>query len=96
MPSYRQSLMYGLLLSRNSVIIQLVFPYNCFVHSLLTLTINANKEATKLGIPSGHIYIETFSIQRTPTANPNNIPDFRNVILYELSFLLVGILDFRY
>jgi hypothetical protein len=42
--------MYGLLLSRNSVIIQLVFPYNCFVHSLLTLSINANKEATKLGI----------------------------------------------
>jgi hypothetical protein len=26
--------------------------------------------------------------------NPNNIPDFRNVVLYELSFLLVGILDF--
>jgi hypothetical protein len=48
-PSYRQSLMYGLLIRRNSVIIQLVFPYNCFVHSLLTLTINANKEATKLG-----------------------------------------------
>jgi hypothetical protein len=62
--SWMGTLMYGLLLSRNSVIIQLVFPYNCFVHSLLTLSINANKGATKLGIPSGHIYIETFSIPK--------------------------------
>ena len=75
-PSYRQSLMYDLLLSRNSVIIQLVFPYNCFVHSLLTLSINTNKEATKLGIPSGHIYIETFSIQRTPNGQSEQYSRF--------------------
>ena len=40
--------------------------------------------------------LKHFPFNGPPTANPNNIPDFRNVILYELSFLPVGILDFRY
>ena len=38
--------------------------------------------------------LKHFPFNEPPTANPNNIPDFRNVVLYELSFLLVGILDF--
>jgi hypothetical protein len=38
--------------------------------------------------------LKHFPFNGPPTANPNNIPDFRNVVLYELSFLLVGILDF--